>query len=284
MRTIIRIIFFLSIGITVFFACDEIEEPFIEYQGDCGDASLPIPIKQILIEKFTGHKCGTCPGGDETMEMLKELYCDHIIPVSIHAGTFADVNTTGDMYLYDYKTEDGNTIDEYFEASIEVPSALINRKESGGDLTLSQSNWAIAIAGLLEEKPVLDIIIRNNFSSESRELNVDIDVVFVDAMNENLMLSVYYVEDSIVTWQKDYEANPNNVEFYSHNHVLRDAINGAWGDEILNGRVNANDIKNKSYKYTINAEWVVENSSIVAFVYNNDNKEVLQASQAYLIP
>ncbi|NOQ28292.1 MAG: hypothetical protein GQ564_23255, partial [Bacteroidales bacterium] len=51
----------------------------------------------------------------------------------------------------------------------------------------------------------------------------------------------------------------------------------------LNGQINPSDVKSKTYNYIINQDWVIENSSIVAFVYKNDTKEVLQASQSYLI-
>jgi hypothetical protein len=286
MRTFNKIIIFLGIIISIFLACDEIEEPFIEYNGQCGDAGLPIPIKQILIEEFTGHQCGNCPEGAKTIETLKELYCDHVIPVAIHAGYFAEVSTYGDKYTYEYRTDDGNTIDTYFEASSSgVPNGMINRKEIDGSVTQIPASWATAVAELLQEKPVLDISINSNYIADSRELQLNIDVVFIEAMNDDLMLSVYYVEDSIVSWQKDYDdtLEDENIEFYAHNHVLRDAINGAWGEQILNGQINPTDVKSKTYNYIINRDWVIKNSGIVAFVYKSDTKEVLQASQSYLM-
>lgn len=286
MKTINKIILLLSIVLIAFLACDEIEEPFIEYQGQCGDASLSIPIKQILLEEFTGHQCGNCPEGAQIIETLKQLYCDHIIPVAIHAGYFAEVSTYGDKYTYEYRTEDGNIIDAYFEASSSgVPNGMINRAEIENDITQIPENWAVVVAEMLLEKPVLDININTSTIIDSRELELNVDVVFIEGMNDNLMLSVYFVEDSIVSWQKDYDdtLEDENIEFYAHNHVLRDAINGTWGDQILNGQINANDVKSKSYNYKINRNWVIKNSGIVAFVYRKDTKEVLQASQSYLI-
>jgi hypothetical protein len=275
----------LAIGILFIGSCDEIEEPFIEYQGECGDASLPVPIKQILIEEFTGHQCGNCPEGAIMIETLKELYCDYIIPVAIHAGYFADVYTVGDKYTYEYRTEDGNTIDAYFEASSSgVPNGMLNRKEIDGDRTLAPASWATEVAEMLLEEPVMDIVVEANIENDTRSLELDIDVVFMNAMNEELMLSVYFVEDSIVSWQKDYSmpTGEQNVEFYAHNHVLRDAINGTWGEQIASGQVNASDVASKNYTYEINQEWDIKNSSIVAFVYKSDSKEVIQASQLYL--
>ncbi|NOQ27540.1 MAG: Omp28 family outer membrane lipoprotein, partial [Bacteroidales bacterium] len=277
MRTFNKIILFLGIIILAFLACDEIEEPFIEYNGQCGDVSLSIPIKQILIEEFTGHECGNCPEGVEMLETLKELYCDHVIPVAIHAGFFAEVSTYGEKYTYEYRTEDGDEIDTYFEASSSgVPNGMINRKKIENDLTQIPENWPVVVAEMLLEKPVLDININTITIIDSRELEVNVDLVFIEAMNDNLMLSIYFLEDSVVSWQKDYSLpdGEQDIEFYSHNHVLRDAVNGTWGDQILNGQINPSDVKSKTYNYIINQDWVIENSSIVAFVYKNDTKEV----------
>jgi len=280
-----RIFFVFGFIFFILLACDKIEEPYFEYNGECGDASLPVPIKQILIEEFTGHKCGNCPEGDATMEMLKEIYCDHIIPVSIHAGFFAEINTSGDKYTYDYRTEEGTEIDEYFGGSAAgLPNAMINRIPENESYSYNPSEWATMIAKLLETKPIIDIDVELSFDAQSREMDADIDVVFIEAINDNLMLSVYFVEDSIVSWQKDYELNPSDIENYSHNHVLRDAINGTWGDNLLNGNANSDDVVSKSYNYTINPEWDINNSSIVAFVYKNNTKEVIQATQKYLMP
>jgi len=280
-----HIIFYLGLLFLTILSCDKIEEPFVEYNEQCGDASLPVPIKQILIEEYTGHECGNCPRGDEEMELLKSLYCDHIIPVSIHAGFFADVNSSG-KYTYDYRTQTGNELDEYFNASVSVPAALINRKQTDGDYTYTISQWTGIVVELLKEKPVMDINLELSYNISSREMNVDIGVVFINAMNEDLMLSVYFIEDSLKSWQKDYSlpTGQQDIEFYSHNHVLRDAVNGVWGESILNGQVDANDVKSKTYNYTINSEWVIENSSVVDFVYKSDTKEVLQATQEYFVP
>lgn len=286
MKIISKTLLIISVVATVFFACDEIEEPFIEYDGQCGDASLPVPIKQILIEEFTGHQCGNCPDGAETIETLKELYCDHVIPVAIHAGYFAEVKTSGEKYTYEYRCEDGNFINEYFEASSSgVPNAMINRAEIAGDVTLSPADWSAVVAELVLEEPILDININTSLNESTRELKIDADIFFIESSSEELMLSIYFVEDSIVSWQKDYSlpVNEQDIEYYAHHHVLRDAINGTWGDQLTTGQTYADEMISRSHTYSINESWNIQNSSIVAFVYNNKTKEVLQASQRHLV-
>lgn len=272
----------ISTALFLFLSCDEIKEPFIEYTGQCGDASLPVPIKQILLEEFTGHECGNCPRGDEQVELIKAMYCDHVIPISVHAGFFAQVNETG-KYTYDYRTTTGNEIDAFFDGSVSVPAALINRAPVNNDYTFSVSEWTGRISEILAEEPVIDINLELSYNS-ARDINIDVDVVFIKESDNTLMLSVYFIEDSIKSWQKDYSlpAGQQDIELYSHNHVLRDAINGTWGDQLTSGLVNANDVISKSFNYTINSEWIIKNSSIIAFVYDSDTKAILQASQIHL--
>ncbi|MBI9054581.1 MAG: Omp28 family outer membrane lipoprotein [Bacteroidales bacterium] len=279
-KFIYSIAFIFSIGL--FISCDKIEEPFIEEIGDCGDASLPVPIKQILIEEYTGHQCGNCPRGAETIQTIKEAYCDHVIPISIHAGSFADVYQSG-KYTYEYRTDLGNSLNEYYEATAAgVPNAIINRTQFNNSYSQNYANWLTIVADLLNEAPVVDIVVDTRINTDKRELDIDVDVVFISSINSDLMLSVYFVEDSIISWQKDYSLENEDIEFYSHNHVLRDAVNGVWGDEILKGNANSGDVKSKSYTYKVNEEWKVENSSLVVFVYKSENREILQATQEHL--
>ena len=65
---------------------------------------------------------------------------------------------------------------------------------------------------------------------------------------------------------------------YTHNHVFRDAVNGAWGSDynIVEGY-----IQTEEFSYTIpeDKDWVPENMHIVTFVYTNEGVE-----QVYVVP
>jgi hypothetical protein len=53
---------------------------------------------------------------------------------------------------------------------------------------------------------------------------------------------------------------------YVHNHVLRDAVNGSWGEDVA---VATDGTLQKQYTYELNSSWNAENMSVIAFVYNN---------------
>jgi hypothetical protein len=71
-----------------------------------------------------------------------------------------------------------------------------------------------------------------------------------------------------------------NDKNYIHNHVLRDAVNGHWGQELS---LDADKPKTQTYTYAIpsDGKWNPAHLSIVAFVYNDNGVE--QAIKAKVI-
>ena len=70
------------------------------------------------------------------------------------------------------------------------------------------------------------------------------------------------------------------IENYEHNHVLRSSVNSTWGESIEF----TDSIIYKSYDLTnpnnIND---ISNCSIIAYVYDEETKEIIQASKKILI-
>ena len=65
----------------IFQSCDVIEGPFTEevILEECAEKC-----KKILLEDYTGHKCGNCPRAAEKAEELKEIYGDQLKKVASH--------------------------------------------------------------------------------------------------------------------------------------------------------------------------------------------------------
>ena len=275
-----KIIFKISILVIVLWctACDIVEKPYIESSNDnCGDADGPVPIRQIVVEKYTGHKCGNCPEGDEKMHELIDRYCDHVIPVSIHAGYFAQPDLTG-KYTYDYTTYEGDELDEYFGSSnAGLPNAIINRTEFDGKKILSPFEWSAAVEDFLHQPPEADIHITAGVPEGSRKLSTEVQVTFLKEFTENIRLTVYLLEDSILTWQKDYTADPPDIKNYTHNHVLRAALNSTWG-ELLTNAADKGDVMSKNFEYRVSEHIQIEYCQIVAFISKDSSDEIIQAA------
>ena len=277
-------------ALLVFFACDNVKKPYLEDNGGkCGNGDLSIPIKKILLEDYTGHTCGNCPRAAEQTELLIETYCDHIIPISVHVGFFAEPYSSG-KYTYDFRTTAGNEWNDLFgNGSAGLPNGMVNRIEYNSTKILAYETWASAIEQILAEAPTIDINIENNYTEDTHKLNSSISVNFLKSFSENLNLSVLIVEDSIVNWQKDYDYqdidNPGNtdIEKYIHRHVLRDAVNGTWGETIVTNDIAQGENIKKTFNYTLSSEWNFKNCSVITFVYNSVTKEVIQAEIKELI-
>ena len=98
-------------------------------------------------------------------------------------------------------------------------------------------------------------------------------------VSRKLSLVAYVIEDGIVGWQFDYESNPQEIGNYVHNHVLRTSFNGVFGEEVKtdNAQLSAGDVIEKSYSKAVKSDWNIANCKVVAFVYDTDTKEILQA-------
>ncbi len=262
-----------------FISCDKIEGKFIEENNSlCGDASLPVPIKKILVEDYTGHKCGNCPRAAEQTEVLLSVFCDHIIPVSVHVGYFAKP-ATGDKYTEDFRSEAGNFFNDYFgNDNAGLPNGMVNRMAYNNNTILPYTDWSAAIATQLDDAPQVDIRMENNYSLEGRQLKTKITCGFLTDISKTLTLSVFIVEDSITAWQKDYQATPDDIPDYIHRHVLRKNISAIWGDDIT-GSTNKNSFFIKKYDIKLDEAYNDRHCLVLTFVSYKETKEVLQAEE-----
>ncbi len=271
-------------------ACDKIDGPFVENNNIADTTTCPVPDfpvdtiheKIILLEKFTGHMCGNCPEAVQTADSLKQTYKDQLIIYSAHVGYFASIVEPN--YTYDFRSEVATDISNYFgNDDAGLPNGMINRKEFGGNLILPHTNWASAIQQIIDTLPDIDINIINEYNATDRKLCMHIQTIFLNNLNGTFNLAVYITEDSIVSYQKDYNSTPADIPDFVHNHALRDAINGTWGTTLTSGIIHADTSVIKSYAYNINNNWDVNQCSIVAFVYDYDTKEILQVAEKHII-
>ena len=76
------------------------------------------------------------------------------------------------------------------------------------------------------------------------------------------------LEDGITAMQLMPDGSANRE--YVHNHVLRTAVNGAWGESFT---INEGETKQQTLSQAVDSKWNTANLSIVAFVYNDDGVE-----------
>lgn len=221
--------------------------------------------RTVLIEDFTGQRCVWCPDGNDAISQLEQQYGDSvIISVAIHSGplgfrgnarTIGLATDLGDTYYYHYGVES-------------QPSAQINRRA----LSPLVSDWPARIRSALEQPARLSISLSTAFDSLSRVSTINIGLLPLDSAVSG-RLQIWLTEDSLTALQMmpDGSANPG----YIHNHVLRAAVNGVWGDTIS---IAPAQERHLTYSYTLPQEYNARQCRFVVFVYNNDG--VLQAARS----
>ena len=110
--------------------------------------------------------------------------------------------------------------------------------------------------------------------SESNN-QITVEAKKLTEISGNLKLVLCITEDNIIDKQVD---GSTLIEEYEHDHVLRTHLNGTWGSYITL----ENEYTSFNYDFSIENNWVRSNCNIVAYVYNDSNKEVLQVEKLHL--
>jgi Outer membrane protein Omp28 len=276
-------IYFIIIAFIGFSGCDKLDGPtyFEENTIIVGDT-----VNKILIEEFTGHKCGNCPRAHEKIEQLKSLYGDAIIPVAFHVGFFALPSTSGDEFTADFRTVPGDVLDSYFNMSngAGLPSGLVNRIPLENNVPLYHEDWASVIEQRTSAPVQALMTLDCEYSSETDSLHIQTSVKFLEDISNDIKIVLYIIEDNIVDWQKDYDHDPVDIENYTHRHVFRDAINSAWGENLVTTEVSEGELFNKTHKYVLNDTWIPENCEVIAYIYNAETLKIIQVEHEKVIP
>ncbi len=275
-------IFSIFVAFT-FAACDEITGPYTE------DVNVTEGGRKILLEDFTGHECGNCPYGGLEAIKLDSIYKGRVIVVATHCSFFADTNKNG-KFSYNFKTAVGDELDQFFNIETAgLPKGMVNRQAKDGDYSifsnrlLNYTAWSSSIAMELNKTAAVNLSLSKNYDTLSRNLNLDVEIEYLEKGNINQQLVVYLVEDSIINWQKWYGHIPEDVPDFAHRHVLRKSLNGTWGDRLSGSVKSAGQIISKTFSTTISSKYKHKKCYIVAFVQNNLTKEILQVEEIKLI-
>ncbi len=277
----LKIYFFSLFGIIFFIGCDKVKEPYVEIKEDIDSTWKPTfpersnPLKKVLLEDFTGHQCGNCPRAHEEAQNLTSQYPGRLVILSEHVGYFAEVRISG-KYTYDFRTSVGNEIDNEFGASAAgLPKGMVNRITYNNSKIHDRNVWNTIVSQALQNPIQADIQILYKWNNSQEKLNVAVQVKNIQSTSPNLKLFVYLVEDSIINWQKDYSKNPQDIPDYVHRHVLRAPFNGTWGENVTW----TNNLFEKRYALNINSEYNKQKLYVIAALYDNSSKEILQVEE-----
>jgi len=268
--------------VLLFSSCDKIKAPYaLARHGHITDTVVDwqdtvSPIKRILLEDYTGHKCPNCPAAATIAHSQEENYHGKLIVLAVHAGYYA-IPGTGE-FAADFRTTAGEEWNTDFLVSA-YPSGMIDRKEFNGHRILGSEEWIIDIASIIDQSPDLNMLIHNTYDSVSRTVNSVIYSQFLRSLTGSYNITVCVMEDNMISAQDSASIIIHNYVF---NDVLRGSVNGTYG-EILTTSVDPSLTYMGKFSIPINTAWVAKNCWILAFVSKSDTKEILQVLKKKVI-
>lgn len=282
-RYIIAIISLIIVSIT---ACDKVSPPFVEEFDYCGGN------KKVLLEDYTGHGCVNCPGAAVIAHDLNEELCvdEHLLVIiSVHAGYFAKPDFEGNpLFAADFTTEAGNAWDSFFgNSAAGNPNGLVDRVQGQSGYVFYPSSWGEIAAPLLLEPAKVLITLNNDFNKETKELTTTVTSEIQEDIEGVYKVIVCVTQNNIVAPQKNNDPEIGTVGIdtnYVHNHVLRGSLNGVWGENLsASGEVSSGASYQKTYTKVFPDSWIPDDCQVVAFVYHEESKRVLQAEELAVI-
>ena len=218
--------------------------------------------RKAFLEYYTGHLCGNCPeSGGKTVNSLKDLYDTNLVVMSIHAGFFARNNASGASFFTNFRTTSGNDLDSEYGVTVSgTPKGIVNRSSFQNSTIQTPSNWGSSISQTILTSTENVLVANKSFSNDTT-LSFSVKYRKPSAAT----LEFYIVEDSIIDWQRDYSADPEDSDDYPHRFVLRDKINAVSTDETT-GQL--------SFEYTFPSTWSKQHLHIISLIRDD---EVLQA-------
>lgn len=290
-------LFFSLLMVFIISSCDIITDPIPDGLNptDTTVTEEDESKRRILLEDYTGHYCGNCPGAALLARQLHDIYKEQLIIMGVHAGFFADLH--GSKYTTDFRTEASEEYDLHFGVSAKGnPNGLINRAKiinSSNPITLP-ADWSTAIEQIKNDLAKVKITFTKTQNGD--KFDVKADVTILEELSGTYNLVFCLTEDSIIAYQKNYAADaggdPNyptpEASDYVHRHVLRDNLNGTWGTELFNGTAAVNEVYTVNVNnYAPDADWDLDQLHLIAFVFDNSSSsptqfEVLQSKEVKL--
>ena len=295
-----KIIVLVVIGVGLFQSCKEIG-PQIDFgpgvaQGE-DTAYMTSPetaqAKKVLAEEFTGVSCPPCPNGHNQMRSIKKTINGNMIVVAYHILNYPQaypVEKDGALLSkYDFRTQDAtDVVNNIFGGIKNMPVAAFDRKEVGGDLQLSLTQWSNPPVQRAALATPVNIHLESTYNSTEKKAMLKVKLAYTAKVDMSQTLNVMLVEDSIIDAQK---VGLQIEKEYVHEHVLRKVITPIAGS-ILPEKVNpkeAGKVYERRFALNIDSldekkEWHIEHMHAVVFVTNDvaGDKTVVHAADVKL--
>lgn len=255
----------LALAMLALFACQKDVPRSERFTKSDGVILDPEAGATLLVEKFTGQRCVNCPSGAKQLHKLGEQYPNRMITVAHHAESSR-------LTLPELESEASELYAKTFvTGSFNLPGVILARRKvfDGRLYSYVRGTWT----GQIEQALRIPKSYRIGLTPRAvgpREIRVQTSVMPVgQAAPRSLMLQLWVVEDF---W--GHQTGSGGSDHYHHEHVMRGYLNGAWGEAIALPYAG-------EATYTLpEAVRELRHTRVVAFVYDAESREVLEAAIA----
>lgn len=266
-----------AIGALLLGGCDVLDDPVIpltiNYRGDAAPPSfdaMSTGPQHVLLEDFTAHQCGNCPPAGALAEQIAEDNEGLVHLLAIHAGSLAAVSSA--PFDTDWTNTEANAYWDQLAAQVN-PIGRINRR-GGPEEIASPNNWPALVEAELALTP--DAHLQGAVIPDptvSGDVHLHTHITFANTVAGDVRLALLINENSLIAAQLDYQSDPQVIEDFEHNHLLRGSLSGADGLVVASNPAAGSTVQ-LDYTLVWNDEWVLDNSHVLA-VLTNANGEVL---------
>lgn len=259
-------------------------------------AQLPVSTalqnKKVVLEEFTGIYCQYCPDGHAKANAIYQADPNNVVLVNIHSGGYANPGAAGDV---DLRTPEGQAIDDMPGMLIAgYPAGTVNRRagnsftpnvtsQTAGGMALSRGTpWTSAATSVKTETAYCNIALQGTIDVQTRVLTVVAEVYYTGNSPESTnKLNIFLLENYIKGPQVNSgNWNPGNYDAdgtYNHNHALRKALTGNFGEAITTTSLGSLYTTTVTYNIpqsygvtSYSTPCILGNLEIVAFVTETD--------------
>lgn len=266
-------------------------------------------VKKVVIEKFSGGWCQTCPNGSKAVEDMVATHGEKLIPIAVHNKDGFDI-------------PDGDSVDIAFDVDT-YPAAAIDREKYSGKYSVTTgptgSSWKTKVSSKLSAAAIASVGFDNLKQVNDSTYEGDVVIKFTSAAVSNMPISVNVcvIESKIearkylgTKWGNIDIAQKNSTNHYGHDgsgwtytttassgntfyyqNVLRTILGGPWGwTSVVPNNPTVGKEYTKHFSFTVSSvdgfpiPWKRENMEVVGYVsYNGsltgDEKEILNAEK-----
>lgn len=232
--------------------------------------------KKVIIEEFTGVKCGNCPDGHAVLAGILTANPGVVFGIGFHP-TNSNYTTpyAGDP---DFRRAfaDAFYSTPYCGSSRFMPSAFTNRRVYGGERIQSRAAWAGHTTNLLTENSPVNVGLNSTYNSTTNQLDVTVEIYYTATVTDPNTFYVMLAENNLVSQQS------GATGLYTHHHIFRENLTTAqWGDPLPTTTQGHLETFTFNFDNTTTG-YDMSNCELLAYVINIPTEEILSGNGAHV--